>query len=158
MAPQAVRGVFTLQRKPQRRPKPGGIIEGGTPAYNRGKSNKPLFLCGLTRVRGSASLPQVIASGGYVASAADDRDAAGFYLKPSALGKYLIYGNDGLLLSAAAPVAPSVAPTTAPPTAETLETTGISPLRAAEIALGALALLLITLTLLSRNPRRRGRF
>ncbi len=55
--PCAVRGVFTLQRKPQRRPKPGGIIEGGPLAYNRKESKKPLFLCAFTCAGRTARVP-----------------------------------------------------------------------------------------------------
>lgn len=43
--------------------------------------------------------------GGYLASAEQPEQAEAFFLKPSALGKYLIYGRDGLLMAAAAPVA-----------------------------------------------------
>ena len=45
-------------------------------------------------------------SGGYAANKASEQEAEAFYLKPSALGKYLIYGHDGQLMSAAVPVAP----------------------------------------------------
>lgn len=45
-------------------------------------------------------------SGGYAASAVRAEDAEAFYLKPSALGKYLIYGHDEQLMAAAATVVP----------------------------------------------------
>lgn len=51
----------------------------------------------------------VVANGGSYAAHADTAaTAAGFYLKPSALGKYLIYGTDGQLLSASPTVTPLV--------------------------------------------------
>lgn len=48
----------------------------------------------------------VAGGGGYAASAGRSDDAEAFFLKPSALGKYLIYGHDGQLMAAAASVAP----------------------------------------------------
>ena len=47
VALRAVRGVFTLSSKPQRRPKTARIIEGRHPRYNREKPEKPLFFCGV---------------------------------------------------------------------------------------------------------------
>src|SRR5262245_7488378 len=59
----AVRGVFTLRNKPQRRPKTARIIEGRHPAYNREKPEKPLSLCG---VRRAFALPPAAVAGSHV--------------------------------------------------------------------------------------------